>query len=234
MKKLGAIFMVTVFALAGVGVSYAGFFDIINVHGEVSTAYVDYEFVDWSGTWVWKNTNLPNEIEIQQGSYDPALPPTGALSYAYAMPAPAGTDDEVKVVFYNCFPLVAGFVPAPIYRWEADFVLHYTGSIPAYFYPFVYPPADFPHADIDFGWEAYVMYANTDVYVPVTWPIQLHYCDHVKVIIWMDIPQPVIEDATVEGLGTWLGDPPVPTVPLEFDIDFRLIQWNELGGSVIV
>lgn len=227
MKKLGAIFMVTVFALAGVGASYAGFFDIINVHGEVSTAYVDYDFVEWSGTWVWKDTAVTNEIIIQQGPYTVGSEPTGALAYALAMPGTG--DDEVKVKFYNCFPLETGFVGTPeILRWEADFILHYTGSIPAYFYPFVTPPAaSFPHSDINFGWEAFVKYNGQSDYVAVTWPVQLHWCDHVKVIIYMDIPQPTVEDSTVEGLGTWLGDPPVPTAPLEFDLDFELIQWNE-------
>ena len=54
-NKIGTIFLVSILALAGIGVSYSGFIDVIKVHGEISTAYVDFEIEKYSGTWVWKD-----------------------------------------------------------------------------------------------------------------------------------------------------------------------------------
>ena len=52
--KIGTIFLVSILALAGVGISYAGFTDYIFVYGTVDTATVDIELTDWySGTFVW-------------------------------------------------------------------------------------------------------------------------------------------------------------------------------------
>ena len=54
-NKLGSIFLVSILALAGVGISYAGFTDEIFIYGTVNTATVDIVVVPWfSGTWVWK------------------------------------------------------------------------------------------------------------------------------------------------------------------------------------
>jgi len=52
--KIGTIFLVSVLALAGVGISYAGFADTIHVYGTVQTATVEFEIIEYSGTWVYK------------------------------------------------------------------------------------------------------------------------------------------------------------------------------------
>lgn len=67
-KQVGTVFMVSILALAGIGVSYAGLTDEIFVYGTVSTATVDL-VVDWfSGTWVWKvwDWTTPPPIEPNQ------------------------------------------------------------------------------------------------------------------------------------------------------------------------
>lgn len=225
MKKIGAIFMVTVFALAGVGASYAGFFDIINVHGEVSTAYVDYEFTDWSGTFVWKDTGQTNEIYMEQGSFTPGATPSlptyngnTPFSYAWAYEGD-GNPNEVEIEFYNIFPLESGYAPYTV--WKADFTLHYLGSIPGYFYPTLVTPPNLP-TDITFDYNAYDLAGNE-----LTWPVQLHYCDSINIVITIDITQPTVEDSPLEGLGNWDKTIPEPQNPLEFSMDFELIQWNE-------
>lgn len=52
--KIGAIFLISVLALAGVGISYAGLTDTIHVYGTVNTATVEFEIIEYSGTWVYK------------------------------------------------------------------------------------------------------------------------------------------------------------------------------------
>jgi len=52
--KIGTIFLVSILALAGVGTSYAGLTDAIHVYGTVQTATVEFEIVEYSGTWVYK------------------------------------------------------------------------------------------------------------------------------------------------------------------------------------
>jgi hypothetical protein len=86
MKKIGSIFMVSVLALAGIGVSYAGFTDAVYVYGTVDTATVEIDWIGWySGTWVWKiweidpvsNTTSPpgspDEISIEFSLVDEIL-----------------------------------------------------------------------------------------------------------------------------------------------------------------
>lgn len=53
-NQIGAIFIVSALALAGIGVSYAGFTDILTVHGTVQTATVEFEDLSYSGTWIYK------------------------------------------------------------------------------------------------------------------------------------------------------------------------------------
>jgi hypothetical protein len=68
-NKVGSIFMVSVLALAGIGISYAGFYDEIYVYGTVDTATVEIDWIGWySGTWVWK-------IWIIDPVGEPPLPP---------------------------------------------------------------------------------------------------------------------------------------------------------------
>jgi hypothetical protein len=140
---------VSVLALAGIGASYAGLFDEINIHGEISTAYVDFEIDHYSGTWVWKDPSLvdQNEIEIFQGEYDPTqfpYPEDEAIGWAKGMdPTDPAYDGIVK--FWNIFPLTAGFVPdrlldpeTGLVYWVADLSFHYIGSIPIHInnYPY--------------------------------------------------------------------------------------------------
>ena len=47
-NKIGSMFLVSVLALAGIGISYAGFSDSISVYGTVDTATVNLDIVAYS------------------------------------------------------------------------------------------------------------------------------------------------------------------------------------------
>jgi hypothetical protein len=137
MKKIGSLFMVSVLALAGLGISYAGFTDAISVYGTVDTATVDIELETWfSGTWVWKvygGTYQGDEIYVdyawvgEQLTADEILALSEFAGATTAIPisssfAAAGGDYDVVMTYDNLFPCI---------DFEADFIVHYVGSIPA-------------------------------------------------------------------------------------------------------
>lgn len=160
-NKVGSLFLVSVLALAGIGISYAGFSDNISVYGSVNTATLSTEIMTgwYSGTWVYKIWGFPdmpedpvpgNPADIQI-TYDPAneiliyhgfvqfYPGEDAVedwatnnfgnaeleSSAYATSGlyvfPDGTASDVDMVYDNLFPCI---------DFSADFIFHYTGSIP--------------------------------------------------------------------------------------------------------
>ena len=67
-NKIGTVFLVSILALAGVGVSFAGLSDIITISGSVSTGTVDLVPKTYSGTWVWKvyphGIDVTNDITV--------------------------------------------------------------------------------------------------------------------------------------------------------------------------
>jgi hypothetical protein len=155
--------MVSVLALAGLGISYAGFTDAISVYGTVDTATVQIDWIGWySGTWVYKvwgdeepNQMPPivfegatmeydwdNEILIYRGftQYVPTEAQVEAWAtnngidaeleaYSYAKTGTTAYPDpdvqatyDVDMVYYDLVPCI---------DFEADFIFHYGGSIPA-------------------------------------------------------------------------------------------------------
>ena len=141
-NKIGAMFLVSILALTGVGVSYAGFTDVINIYGTVDTATVTWEVVDYSGTDVWKVWNdvgvpqgYPTELYRWEGFIgdrvtDPAAIATFCqadyaelVSTAWAMDYVDDPDYyDALLVWDNIFPCQ---------DFAVDIVIHYTGSIPA-------------------------------------------------------------------------------------------------------
>jgi len=129
-NKAGSIFLITILALAGIGVAYAGWTDTITVTGSANTGTVDWDVVDYSGTWVYKIK--PHGIEILDVENTPAdclkeagyIDATGAqYDWVAASWAEQGSqgDDTVQVNYVNLYPMVP---------FEADIVIEYTGSIP--------------------------------------------------------------------------------------------------------
>ena len=117
--------MIAVLALAGIGMSYAGFTDTINVYGTVTTGTVDLEIDSYSGTWVWKVFDAVDEIVVTD---DPAFsvdPEDGFLvSYAKGREVTASDPEGYDAVleFDNLFPCI---------DFTADIVFQYKGTIPA-------------------------------------------------------------------------------------------------------
>jgi len=158
-NKIGAMFMVSVLALAGVGISYAGFTDAIHVYGTVDTATVDIDWIGWySGTWVYKIYGFPVDVAIENPPGDPFVydldneiliyrgftddQPTEAMVLTWASnnggTAELEAYSEAKVGTtqlpggtgtYDVDMVYSDIFPC-IDFW-ADFIFHYDGSIPA-------------------------------------------------------------------------------------------------------
>jgi predicted ribosomally synthesized peptide with SipW-like signal peptide len=229
MKKLSLIMLALVVALGGLGLGYAAWTDTVTVDGTVTTGNLDIEVVNQSNTWVWKITGddqYPDEIAVlHQYEFDPdnSLPPptTGtATMIAYAdadcpVGSPPTPDDTVSVVFHNLFPEI---------DFVADFLLHYSGSVPA-----KVQVADITATDID--GDAYDIAGSVTVkYYEATWDpntpeiapvkgaeiltlkgVQMHYCDYVLVEIHINVeqvPESMNQEGTISGT-------------------IEVIQWNE-------
>jgi len=120
--------MISVLALAGIGISYAGLTDTINIYGNVNTATVQFDILEdsYSGTWVWKIYDQgPNqygyEITVTDDPDFSVTTEEGMLvSYALSRPPETGETHDVYFEFSNLFPLIP---------FEASFQFK-TGSIP--------------------------------------------------------------------------------------------------------
>lgn len=159
-NKIGTVFLVSVLALAGIGISYAGLSDVIAVYGTVDTATVELVVESYSGTWVWKvwgwnqgyepvNPNWVNttwipakEVLIYSGGTNDK--PSDSAIQGWL----AGTGAQYTLVSYaqgrapiNTDPNKPNGQPYdaiiefselfPCMTFEADVVFHYIGSIPA-------------------------------------------------------------------------------------------------------
>jgi len=95
-QKIGIVFIITIIALGGIGASLAGFSDTINILGNIFTAYVSLEVVDYSIAWVWKiwDDGITDEIYITN---DPDDIPDQYPNYVLVSSAVAQE--------YNCFKL---------------------------------------------------------------------------------------------------------------------------------
>ena len=148
-NKMGAMFLVSVLALAGIGVSYAGFTDVIDIYGSVETATVTWEVVGYSCTYIWKiwdyvegwdpvdddcmTFDLAKEIaryhgpcadyyDLEEMYFYEAGEPQCQYEYVSFAKARAGAEPyDVEMDFNNLFPCQ---------DFTVDTLIHYTGSIP--------------------------------------------------------------------------------------------------------
>lgn len=253
-NKIGTIFLVSVLALAGIGISYAGFSDSLSIYGTVDTATVEIELTTWySGTWVWKvwgDDYSGDEIYIWHGWVDEKPTDEAVLdifnqdgatdvelvSWSYAMPGsyvfPDQTESDVDMEYHNLFPCI---------DFEADFVFHYIGSIPAkinvaeifpILYDINYPDSEElaalwgiyqanPTAGFGMWVEAYLFNETTGQFeldlqgnkIPIDVGYQLHYCDSVYVKLVIHLPQDNIWQGLAGAFGGKIG----------------VIQWYDCG-----
>lgn len=155
-NKIGIIFVASIFALSGLGISFAGLSDSIFVYGTVNTATVDIEIESYSGTLVWKIWNcgtspptwppeltvdVQNELAIFIGDVDDTTQATiealfvGYCEYefvSYAKGRDAIATDPINPNTGLPYDGIIEFHNLfPCIDYKADIVFHYVGSIPA-------------------------------------------------------------------------------------------------------
>lgn len=233
-NKVGIIFVATVLSLTGIGISFAGFTDVINIYGEVSTATVDFVIKEYSCTYVWKiynieenieefehfTVNTEKEIAIYQG---PCIDPDqfeitvfqNKCDYervAWAEAKAGDQNNELDIEYSGIFPSM---------EFIGDVVIHYQGSIPG---RIQWPEIVWESGDDLSDYVTIKTYKYTkenDVYVkgeeiPMgDFPYQVHYCDHVGWDILINLPQ-------INTLQQKSG---------EFSFIIHVIQWNECYES---
>ena len=168
--KIGVVFLVSILALAGVGMSYAGYIDIITITGTATTGSVDMDLEEAYGTWYWKDTcvgeghgdghtRIVHKTELtgymddmyqadDEGKDLEAIglgyynDPDCYLDYSYATAFADETDDDlIHVEFKNIYPVEGTDVD---YRLVMR--LHYTGKTPARINP------NGPSGGLNFDW----------------------------------------------------------------------------------
>ena len=235
--KLGAIFLISLMALAGAGVGYAAWFDTITVTGTVNTGSVGWDITGYSCTFVWKihglndYTDWGNEIYVDYASLTEAdsqvyvqnVYPSYTIeliSFATAAQTMSGDplyadDDSVTVVFDNLFPCI---------YFEADFTIKYTGSVPGKI-----NAIDFDLGSWDDALTPYVTvtvnevaFITNGIFNPVYGlGYQLHEGEEIHVVIMIHIPQTYANEDMTEDLMSITGS--------NFDVTVEVIQWNEYG-----
>lgn len=218
--KIGAIFLMSLMALAGIGAGYAAWTDTIYIAGTVNTGSVGWDVIEYSGTWVYKNLDTDACI-IQDHEEDP-LPTNWLLvAYSYAKQAmsqdqtPVTVDDAVTVVYNNIFPCI---------NFDADITIEYTGSVPGKLNSInIVDPWASDVNEPTYGDEVKIdQYTTLDVTVkdaagnPVAIPqgylgLQLHDGYTIHIVMTIHLPQ----DNTLMNLH---GD---------FGVYLEIIQWNE-------
>jgi hypothetical protein len=229
-NKTGTIFIVFVLALAGIGISYAGFTDVINVYGSVDTATVDIVKTDYSGTDVWKVYAVvpgaippTGEIVIWHGFVSDTTRPTeeslelqyrgceaDLISSSWAKSGTTHGDKlyDVDMVWDNIFPCI---------DFSADVIIHYAGTIPAHVdvTELVWDDTgdNFDFSDYTtFHAYWYILGSNGwEKGSEVTFPVQMHYCQYIGIEVTIHIAQ---DNLLQDKHG-------------EFSFDITALQWND-------
>jgi hypothetical protein len=236
-NKVFTIFGIILLFLAGIGITYAGFVDVIRVYGTVSTASVDIKVEEYSCTYLWKiwdwQSTLENpyapelkiyedrEIAIYRGecldnfkiaeindwleSNGKILNQEPIVSYAKSS---YGDENLINVEYNNIFPEI---------DFIADFIIHYTGSIPG--------KIQWPEMEWEYGCQlsnnleikafAYSKingeFSKNDEILKQEFPLQLHFCDYIGWEININLSQ----DNTLQGKNA------------KFSLTLSVVQWNE-------
>jgi hypothetical protein len=195
MRKIGLLCLTLVLALGALGVGYAHWTDTITIEGTVNTGSVDINVEYYSGTDVYKDLGTEGVVTVYWlrdacGAlvWSSGQAPANGLLVASAKAEPGPTDDTVVISYNNTFPCET---------LVADFIVHYTGSVPAMV------DAEFTSADewLEDLWDsgaagAYGALVDIDpakgfefIEAIEELPIQMHYCNYAKVWLWLHLPQ---------------------------------------------
>lgn len=232
-NKFGVLFIISVMALAGVGASYASWFDEVIVTGTVNTGHLRLELVEISETYVYKDT-IDHTCEVfgepQQTSgtfievakaYWKTIPP------ANSVPGPGTYEFE----FDNIFPCV-DFEVNLLFHLEAE-------SIPGrlvYTTPWYYTNVIIDGVETDVVQQLKNEYINSNgvygMHYGLYWAdadgnyidkngdnivpdlleegAQIHGCEYFLLIVWIHLPQ-----------WDWLMD-----LDWTMGVTFEVGQWN--------
>jgi hypothetical protein len=237
--KIGAIFLVSIIALAGVGAGYAAWRDTIFINGYINTGSVYLDVIDYSGTWVWKDLNTDECVVLHNPNVAPSINSILVAS-AWAQPMLDDTgepiDDWHEMHFDNLFPCIV---------FTADIKMQYTGTIPVKieFLSWGWYGEDVTLPDgtvvdwLDYLWSLgeiqytyYIEQVDGDQ-IPVEEGFQLHEGDIIYLEVSIHIPQDVYFDLNDDG-----EDEPYMTdflmgVSGSGICDIGVIQWNEWQPS---
>jgi len=233
MRKIGLLALALVLALGALGVGYAAWTDTVTIEGTVNTGTVDLVVEGYSGMWMWKIPGGNPDYELSLVStYTPTPVPNYPVPFivAYSSAAqtmtgkpPTAVDDSVTVTFNNLFPLTDA--AGRVISWEADFECHYVGSIPVkvMLEEIKIEPktADDDLSGLTITISGSYKKSGTSVWVPITPEElegkQLHYCDRVRFVVNILVPQHATEALNEPNMGqngTVTGQ-------------IKVIQWNE-------
>lgn len=232
--KLGAIFLMSVLALAGIGMGYAAWTDTITIDGTINTGDVDLNVVALSGYWVykilpthgtfewhgWANMETGEPLDDIEAVSGYVMADLELIAYSTARMDLTDPDgDTVILTWHNLFPCI---------DFITDIVFHYDGSIPA-----IIDDTTFYNIETGADWvndliaseDVWAMCYRTEdpiAYIkPDLMPIgeevwvgyQLHECNYFKLDIHFHIPQdPIYMGLTASG-----------------SAEINVIQWNEYG-----
>jgi hypothetical protein len=199
MKKIGLLSLTLVMVLGALGIGYAHWTDTITIEGTVCTGSVDINVVYLSGSDVYKDLDTDALVyyfwlkdpagAIIWDSYSANYDPADELFLVASAGSTLLGDDFVGMNFTNAFPCS---------YLTADFIVHYDGSVPAIV------TADFDQVPTDpavqYLWDnGYIKVWGQVVYFDdgefmgfgpiIEGPIQMHYCDYVKVYMTVNLPQ---------------------------------------------
>jgi hypothetical protein len=234
MKKLGFLVLAVVMAIGTLGVGYAAWTDQITINGTVNTGDVDINAVYFSGTDVYKDLACDCMIThfwvkdaagaLMWENYSPHTPSNPLLIASAVAEPTAATDDSVDITFTGAFPTS---------ELVADVIIHCDGSIPV----IVTADIDTEEPILQWLWDngfVTVHAAWVDVGEPGNWyfqycgeitgPIQMHYCDYVKIWLGLDLPQ--ADDPLLDGSG-YTQESFMNLQDLSFTGQINAIQWNE-------
>ena len=183
---------------------FAGFMGSVRFQGTVATASIDFEVVEYSGTWVYKDPLTGERIISDHVIDDPDFL---YVASGYAMEGTSGYD--VDFVFDNIYPCIF---------FKADFVVHYIGSIPVHLVDIVFDadPWLLPYI----SWKAYTCEKVDDVFVKgdqVCVGFQLHYCMYLYVDVIVKLPQ----DNDLQDLNGY------------FSGELCVLQWDDFCHKIV-
>jgi len=183
------------------------------VEGSVSTGSVEWEVVDYSGTYVWKVYDEPDTgygLEtVVTDNPEFSVPPEEGFRVAYAEAMPGTGEYDVDVIFDNLFPCI---------WFKADIVIKYTGSVPGKINDIIYsdPIAGWIEPLIA-GGHIYATARDEEQNV-VELGHQLHENDLIYIELYIHLPQ------------YWDDGTPTDDLMLKsggFTASFEVVQWNE-------